>query len=292
MPELPEVETARRLAHRELVGRRIEQVRAAPDPLIFDRASPAEVEGALTGREVSSTGRKGKYFWLILDQPPHPVFHFGMSGRLTIGARNAGKPDRPPARPSAVGLAAAPSVGGNEHPTPEVPYTKLRIEVSGGGIATFTDPRRLGRIRLAVEPEKEPPVSRLGFDVLNSLPRLPDLAHRLALRRGPIKAVLLDQGFSAGVGNWLADEVLYQARLSPLRAANELTTGEIRRLHRALKSVTEKAVEVDADSDRFPSDWLFHRRWDHRIGTSARGESLVRQQVGGRTTTWAPGRQK
>jgi len=107
-----------------------------------------------------------------------------------------------------------------------------------------------------------------------------------------LKAVLLDQSFSAGVGNWVADEVLYHARLSPLRTANQLTDEEIRRLRSALRLVVQRAVAVDADAAQFPNTWLFHQRWDRRNGTSVRGESLARQRVGGRTTVWAPDRQR
>src|SRR5579864_1814811 len=92
MPELPEVETARRRAERALVGKRIERVMTAPDALIFDRATPSEVETALLGRTVVGSGRKGKYFWLLLDEPPYPVFHFGMSGRLLVYERGTAPP--------------------------------------------------------------------------------------------------------------------------------------------------------------------------------------------------------
>lgn len=264
MPELPEVETARRSAERALGGKRMERVEAAEDLLIFDRAPPAAVAEALIGRTVNGSGRKGKYFWLLLDRPPHPVFHFGMSGRLFTY-----QDGEPPPR-----------------------YCKLEIVVSDGTAAAFADVRRLGRIRLAGDPEREPPISLLGFDPLTSLPSTRELQHRLESRRGRLKAVLLDQSFSAGVGNWLADEVLYQARLSPLRPANQLSPDEARRLRAALKSVVERSVALDADAARFPRHWIFHHRWDRRIGTTPRGEPLVRQRIGGRTTAWAPDRQR
>lgn len=260
MPELPEVETARRLAQRALAGQRIERVAAADDPVVYDRASPAALEAALLGRTVAGTGRKGKYFWLVLDRPPHPVFHFGMSGRLVV--YSAGEP--PPR------------------------YCKLALTLTEGGAAAISDMRRLGRIRLADDPEREPPISQLGFDPLTSLPSSAQLHRLLQTRRGPLKAVLLDQSFSAGVGNWVADEVLYQARISPLRPANQLSNEEVLRLRSALKSVVQRSVAVEADADRFPRTWLFHSRWDRRIGFTARGERLVRQRINGRTTAWAP----
>ena len=69
------------------------------------------------------------------------------------------------------------------------------------------------------------------------------------------------QAFSAGVGNWVADEVLYQAQLYPEVKASTLTEEEIQRLHKALKDVPATAVAAEADSEKFPPDWLFHVRW-------------------------------
>ena len=107
-----------------------------------------------------------------------------------------------------------------------------------------------------------------------------------------MKSVLLDQSFAAGVGNWIADEVLFQARLDPRRRANTLTRSEIGILRNALKRVVTKAVAVDADKTRFPRTWLFHQRWgkpsDARIG----GEPIEFLTLGGRTTAWVPTRQR
>jgi formamidopyrimidine-DNA glycosylase len=264
MPELPEVEAARRQAEGALVGRRIERAQAAIDPRVFDRAPPAEVERALAHRLIVGTGRRGKYWWLVLDRAPHPVFHFGMSGRFAIDTAGSGPP----------------------------PYCKLEVVLDNGTAAAIRDARRLGHIRLAGDPESEPPISDLGPDALTSTPTWRELGRLFAARRAPIKSVLLDQSVIAGVGNWVADEVLHEAGISPLRPANELSPAKLRRLHAALRSVLEQAVAVDADAERFPGHWLFHVRWDRRIGTTAQGEVVVRQPIGGRTTTWVPARQK
>ena len=94
------------------------------------------------------------------------------------------------------------------------------------------------------------------------------------------------------MGNWVADEVLYQASLSPTRLANSLSVVEVARLRRALHAVLETAVAVNADSDRFPPTWLFHDRWGKRAGSvTARGEPIAHTVVGGRPTAWVPSRQ-
>ena len=105
--------------------------------------------------------------------------------------------------------------------------------------------------------------------------------------------MLLDQSFAAGVGNWIADEVLYQARLDPRRAANSLTPKEEKALHGALSRVIQRAVSVDADKTRFPRGWLFHVRWGKNVGAQTRaGEDIVFETIAGRTTAWVPSRQR
>src|SRR5262249_3108444 len=97
----------------------------------------------------------------------------------------------------------------------------------------------------------------------------------------------------AGVGNWIADEVLYQARIAPRRAARSLSRDEIRRLRAALRSVVETAVAARADSDRYPKSWLFHHRWGRNAAAvTRRGEQSRHHTVGGRTSAWVPAIQR
>ena len=126
------------------------------------------------------------------------------------------------------------------------------------------------------DPPHEPPIALLGFDPLEGLPPARDLAAHLARRKAPLKAVLLDQSLFAGVGNWIADEVLYQARLSPRRPASSLSTAEVRRLRDRLHDIIARAVAAGADSDRFPRSWLFHVRWGRRRGHHHRARGADR----------------
>lgn len=77
----------------------------------------------------------------------------------------------------------------------------------------------------------------------------------------PVKALLLDQAFSAGVGNWVADEILYQARVHPSQYTHTLTAEECEALRQKMEYVCRVSVECDADSSKFPADWLFSFRW-------------------------------
>jgi formamidopyrimidine-DNA glycosylase len=265
MPELPEVEAARRRLHARILGRRIRSAEAVHDPVVFRGITGPALAASLVGRRVKQVGRRGKHLWFELDRRPWPSFHFGMTGSFAFY-------DEPAKRPR---------------------FWRLEIVFVGGLRLAFSDPRRFGRIRLQRDPEHEAPIALLGPDPLLEPPTARTLAPLLARRRAPLKAVLLDQSTFAGVGNWVADEILYQARLSPTRPAASLTRAEVVRLRTALLSVLRRAVAVSANSDRFPRTWLFHTRWGRTAGAvTARGEAIVHATVGGRTTAWVPTRQK
>lgn len=279
MPELPEVEAARILARRVATGRRIARVWCAGDPIVFDAVAPRRFRQTLLGRRVLDVGRHGKHLWLELDERPWPCFHFGMTGGFHA----------PRAR--GVRLVSSGSREAGDAWPPR--FAKLRLTFDDGGELVMSDARRLGRIRLRSDPRAEPPIRDLGFDALLGLPPLARFADLLAERSAPMKALLLDQSFAAGVGNWIADEVLYQARIAPRRPACSLSREEARRLRGALKSVVATAVAARADSDRFPRTWLFHHRWGRDAdAVTARAEKIRHDTIGGRTTAWVPAVQR
>lgn len=112
--------------------------------------------------------------------------------------------------------------------------------------------RRLARLRLVLQPSLYPPVSELGFDPITSPPTLEDFIDLLHRHHGTIKGRLLDQSFSAGVGNWVADEILYQARVHPAYPIKQMDDTIIARVHEQLLEVCRVAVAVNADHSKFP----------------------------------------
>ena len=291
MPELPEVETARRAADRVAKGRRIVEAHVAEDPIVYEGVAPARVRRALVGRRVKAVRRHGKHLWLELDRRPWPCLHFGMTGGIYASRAHPGGAARRAAFPAgrAVRLVSDGRVDRADWPPR---FTKLHLRFADGGELALADGRRLGRIRLRRDPAAEPPISALGFDAWRALPSPARFHAMLRARNAPIKAVLLDQSFAAGIGNWIADEVLYQAGIAPKRKAATLSAAEARRLRAKIRSVIGRAVRSGSDSDRFPRWWLFHRRWGHRRGgppaTTVRGEHIRHETVGGRTTAWVP----
>jgi formamidopyrimidine-DNA glycosylase len=149
--------------------------------------------------------------------------------------------------------------------------------------AAYADPRRFGRVRVRRDAEAD--ASSLGPDALDPPP---ESAARLRTRRGAVKAVIMDQAFLAGVGNWVADEALWAARVHPAAAAASLSPAQADAVVAGIRQVLETAVAVDADASRFPRDWIFHVRWAPTPGTRLLGEKVEWSKVGGRTTAFVP----
>lgn len=279
MPELPEVERARRIIETVVLGRTIDKVWCdTTDDIVFAGVSGRTVARRLEGRQVLAIKRRGKQLWFELDERPWPLFHLGMTGQFVT--------------PQAGPLRLVSSAKDLQHAWPPR-FLKIRLWLSDGGELAMTNARRLGRIRLQQDPEREAPISKLGFDPLYDMPTRADFAAKLMRRKGVLKAVLLDQGFAAGVGNWIADEVLYQAGVDPRRRGTSLSDAEAGRIHAKLRAVIGRACEVDADKDRLPRSWLFHDRWGKADNaTTSRGDPIEHVDIAGRTTAWVPNRQK
>jgi len=288
VPELPEVETTRR--HVEKLFRKKRLVEVLPDfddHIVFDRNSAQEVKQAMEGARVTGSGRKGKYFWLELDRKPWPVFHLGMTGNLETRKSNkdfikAWGGEKLWSEPKRDAFEAK-----------FLPFCRLRVTAEDGSEFAYTDPRRFGRIRLAEDPLHEKPISDLGYDPLHEFPTAKKLHGILQKRRAPIKAILLDQGLFAGVGNWVADEVLFQSELAPQRLGSKLTGSEVARLRAKLLAIVKKSIAVNANYDLYPKSWLFHHRWGKEEGAMTWKKGKIRfDTIGGRTTAWVPALQK
>lgn len=265
---------------RALQGKRIIDAEIAKDEIVFGDAPQTAIRDALVGRTLQSVGRKGKYWWLDFGESPVVFGHLGMAGWIreigahTIRLREHGN---------------APL----DDPTGRPKFLKFLLTADDGSQVVLTDGRRLARVWLGESASADPRVSALGPDVLENPWSTETLAPLLAKRKAPIKALLLNQELFAGVGNWIADEVLFQARIAPARHGATLTPPEIERLCKELLDVVSIGVEVGADSSKYPDHWLFNHRWGGGKGVDTfQGAAIVRETIGGRTTAWAPTLQK
>lgn len=166
----------------------------------------------------------------------------------------------------------------------------------------FTDARRFGRIRLVDCPgediRKHSPLVENGPDPVVDKDVFTEeyLKQKMRKRHVPIKALLLDQTTISGIGNWVGDEIIYQARLHPEQHCDEFDDNDVATLYKAVKYVCDTAVELLGDSDKFPGDWLFNHRWGKGKKDSAsvlpNGEKIAFLTVGGRTSCIVPNLQK
>ena len=171
---------------------------------------------------------------------------------------------------------------------------KIRIHLDDGGELAMTDGRRLGRILLRDDPEREPPVSKLGFDPLLAMPPPKRFSEMVRARGSNVKSLLLDQSFAAGVGNWIADEVLYQAGIDPRRRVSSLTDAEARRMRAKLAAIVKRAVRCERRRFTLPPALGCSTAAGGSGGDAktARGEPIEHVTIGGRTTAWAPSVQR
>lgn len=278
---------------KHLTGRKILNtlVPDGGDDIIYGKVgtSAAAFKKAMDGKTILDAGQQGKYFWLVADSPPHPVMHLGMTGWVKFsnddsGAYKAAKKEE------------------TEWP-PRFWKFVLQMEPKNGEKceAAFIDARRLGRIRLvdvaADQLRNTTPLKENGPDPVidKKIVTTEWLAEKMRSKKVPVKAFLLDQANISGVGNWVADEVLYQARIHPEQYSNTFGDKQVNDLHNALIDVCTTACDLLADSDRFPSHWLMKHRWGKGKKDSnvlPNGEKITHITVGGRTSAVVLSRQK
>ena len=221
MPELPEVETVKQGLRPKLAGRRIlgvEVLRAGA----VNALPVAAFRRGLVGNRILGVERRGKYLLFPLEDGRYMVVHLRMTGVLLWNGR-------------------------------DVPYVTARFSLEGGKSLVFQDRRGLGKLWLVADPAEV--VGGLGPEPLEPEFTLEAFRQRLKKRSAPIKAILLDQHFLAGMGNMYADEALFQAKLHPLRAANALSRKEAARLYAAMRDILTEAIArggASVDTYRLP----------------------------------------
>eukprot|EP00803_Ostreobium_quekettii_P010544 evm.model.scf_102.9 EVM.evm.TU.scf_102.9 scf_102:128602-132872(-) len=175
-------------------------------------------------------------------------------------------------------------------------FMKLSLDFVDGTQMAFVDVRRFARMQLVDNPPNSSPLKELGFDPLLNHPSISEFTELLRQHSGKLKTLLLDQSFAAGIGNWVADDVLYNAQIHPEHQVNDLTVGQIAALHKSIGYVIRTAVEAGADSSKFPEDWLFHVRWGrgkkNQTLAKVKGHNVAFTKVNSRTTAFVPALQK
>lgn len=266
MPELPEVETARKLIAEKALHRRIVDVDDA-DTFVCRPHSPGQLRDALVGRTLTAACRRGKTMWCPTSgvgrsrtAGPDLGIHLGMGGRIIVVSRGGqaaegGGPER---------RGAAPH---------KKEWDRFSLEFADGGRLVLFDKRRLGRVRLDPDPDAlGPDAEQVTQDEFREL---------ITRGRVAVKARLLDQSKIAGIGNLLADEILWLAKVYPAAPVNTLRREDADRIYRAMESALRSAI---AQGGVHTGGVIAARRPG---GTCPRcGAEMRHGTVGGRSTWW------
>jgi formamidopyrimidine-DNA glycosylase len=272
VPELPEVETVRRLLERSMRGARIDRVdQRRPD---LRRPFPRDFVSRLTGQTIRSIARRGKYLLVDLSSDETLLVHLGMSGDFR--AERIETPRR----------GEEPVIDAHDH---------VVFQLSSGVVVTFNDPRRFGVMDLirGGRISEHAALRALGPEPLDAAFDAAVLARACAGKRAALKVVLLDQRVVAGLGNIYASEALHHARLSPRRRASTIATpsGAPRetavRLAAGIKAVLLDAVARQERAYR-SSRFRVYERDGERCPRRGCSGSIRRITQAGRSTYFCP----
>lgn len=274
MPELPEVETVRRRLEPYLVGRVFDHVEIA-DPRVTRPFDPAEVAAELAGERVERVERRGKYLIFRFESGRVLLIHLRMTGNV---------------------LYAPDGANGGD------PHRRAVISLDNGADVVYRDVRRFGTWLLVEAGELDHYLAtRLGEEPLARRFTAHALGRRLANRRAPVKAALLDQRTLAGLGNIYVDEALWRAQIHPLRAAREVEQGEVVALRAAIRQSLQAGIrrqgatlrdyrQPDGTSGRMQAEFKVYGRLGEpceRCGTP-----IEKIRVAGRGTWYCPACQR
>ena len=214
MPELPEVETIKQGLERQIVGRSILDVEA------FDRlvlGSPKnEFIRRLKNKKVAAVSRRGKAIILTLEPKAFLVVQLAMTGQLIYGQKSSG--------------------------------SKVTLRLSNGKYLHYNDARRFGRLHVLKELGELKFLRTLGPEPLGKDFNVQWLTGRLRARKSPIKSLLMNQFFVAGIGNIYASEILFRAGINPTRPAKSLKEKEIKNLHQKTQEILKEAIRLRGSS--------------------------------------------
>lgn len=261
MPELPEVEVMRRYFEEAAIGQKVRSLEFH-DPLDKIFKSPrAQLREVLEGARFVATHRIGKYLFVQTDRGPWLHLHFGMTGNLEL-------------------------FHGEDLP----PYTRLVFVLENEEKLAYCDLRKFGVVELTESPEAYQKAKKIGPDFLGM--ELGIFVKALENKKIALKSALLEQKHFAGIGNWIADEMLFEAGLHPLEIPSRLSKKELERLFAAGQRIVERAIERDTHYGDFPAEMFVNYRQKEALHPDFPESPVERLIVGGRGTFIVPKKQQ
>lgn len=256
MPELPEVEGYRKYLQGSVLNKKITAISHTSSKTL--KGDPSVFEEMVLGQSFSEVSRIGKYLFLKLSNKSGWVMmHCGMTGSFEHFKE----------------MELLPI------------YTRLLYHFEDGYHLAFVDPRKFGKVEWAPSVEEYRKAKKLGVDMLEMDQE--GFIKILLRRKGMIKPLLMNQSLFPGIGNWISDDALFQARIHPETDCSDLTLENFITLYEKIQHCIKTAIDLECDYDHFPNDFLINFRKDGEPCPRKNG-TLQRIEVGGRGTYFCP----
>lgn len=222
MPELPEVETIKNGIEKAIGNCRILSLTVRQPNLRIK--VPENLSDICRNTQIIGYDRRAKYILIHLKNRHTLIWHMGMSGKVLITDRLPNPLDK------------------HDH----------IIFNTKNGFLVYNDPRRFGLLT-ATQTEnlnKLPLFAKLGLEPFDKALTPMFLFDKLQKKKVPVKAALLDQSLVVGIGNIYASEILFEAKISPLRIASEISKAECAKIIKATHCVLKKAIAAGGSTLR------------------------------------------
>lgn len=270
MPELPEVETVRRIIGPQIVGRKILSV-SVRSPQVIAYPDPAAFTKMLTGQMIQSMNRRGKFLTICFETGDRLILHLRMTGQLLVTPGDY----------------------------PDEKHTHLTAELSDGRQIRYIDVRRFGRFWYLQNGEEDTVTGqkKLGPEPFSDLLTGTYLQEKLGKHSKAVKEALLDQSVVAGIGNIYADEILFAAGINPEQKCSELSGRTWNRLAEKIREIIAWGIEANTVT---PEEYLAGKGKEYRNIPDLRvygreglpcvccGKKIRRVVIGGRSSCYCP----
>jgi len=265
VPELPDVEVKKNYLVKTSLKKKIADVRVLDKRILGDNTTPAGLAKALKGATFKEATRRAKYLLVFTDRDDTLLMHFGMTGDLVFENKAGDKPK----------------------------YDRVEYRFGDGSTLYYENMRLFGKVALfhTTDFSEIPDIAKLGPEPLDRSFTFKKFKDILDKRSTTIHQVLMEQELIAGIGNIFSDEITYQAGVRPDRKVSSLSDKELRKLFDKMKWVLKRAIELDADLDGHPKQFIIPNRGPK--GTCPRSDTpLVKKTLGGRSSYYCPDCQK
>lgn len=273
MPELPEVETVKRVVEPQIKGKRILHIKIE-NPQVIEYPDSDKFVEMIEGSTVTGMFRRGKFLGIDLEDKNRIVLHFRMTGSLIVAPKGY----------------------------PIEKHTHVIMELDDGNEIRYIDPRRFGRLWfLGEEEDTYTRMDRLGLEPFDNMLTREYLIDNLGQKKKKIKECLLDQSVVTGIGNIYADEILFECKINPTKKACELLEEEWIMLAEKIPEVLSYFIDKNAISKE---DYLAGKGKDYRNTPYLKvyghdgepcpicGENLCKVVITGRSSVYCPSCQK